>query len=301
MRHRNKCRQILWLAFFLTTCSSRAQQTNAAPATLNPNEILSGHAFASKFERDVFFLKAVRDRYSSSWVPLLDANINLREYAGDPPKMLRFITELGSAMQNQNDSDAITSLGRVVSDPGYFTNADAYHPELITAAAQAMIQTGTNGEKALAAALNEGHYRQDPASLEELVKAVGREKPAGPELDRALAAIAFQFSVANGGCYPRLTTEATAALLHLPDGPSLAREHLKSAAVFDDPGRFQSVVDGIAAAHSAELATNLSAIAAHVKTKLGTLTNSPGAYRDDLQELDARLQKVLQNPDAKKP
>jgi hypothetical protein len=63
--------------------------------------------------------------------------------------------------------------------------------------------------------------------------------------------------------------------------------------LFDNPGRFQAIVEGIAAAHARDLATNLIAVQAQVQTKLAGLTNSPGAYRDDLQELAVRIDRTL--------
>ena len=81
--------------------------------------------------------------------------------------------------------------------------------------------------------------------------------------------------------------------MRLPDGASAVRTNLENAKVFGDPGRYQAVMDGIAAAHGADLSTNLTTLDGAVKTKLGTLTNSPGAYRDDLQELESRLRKTI--------
>jgi hypothetical protein len=68
---------------------------------------------------------------------------------------------------------------------------------------------------------------------------------------------------------------------------------LRPEEVFDNPGRFQAVIDGIAAARATELSTNLAVLETNVITKLAILTNSPGAYRDDLQELHTRIQKTL--------
>lgn len=280
---------ITFSAAHLAAETQPSAATNSFPA---PADVFQGRMFASKLERDVFFLRAIHDNYSSQWPALLDANINLTEYVQSPDKMLRFVNEAGVAMADRNDPVASGRLASITSDPNFFANANAYHPEIVRAAAEALIKIGEVGRKALAASFTESHYRQDPESLEQLAGVAGAQKPADSELAGALAATAFNFSTANGGSYPRCTTEAVRNLLRLPDGASAVRTNLESAKVFGDPGRYQAVMDGIAAAHAADLVTNLSALDAAVKTKLGTLTNSPGAYRDDLQELGARIQKA---------
>jgi hypothetical protein len=82
-------------------------------------------------------------------------------------------------------------------------------------------------------------------------------------------------------------------LLSLPGGASAIRDHLKTNEFMGDPARFQAVIDGIAAAHATQLSTNLMSVEPGVKTKLSTLTNNPGDYRDDLQELENRIQKTV--------
>lgn len=259
----------------------------------NPAEVFQGRTFPTTLDRDVFFLRAIHDNYSSQWPALLEANINLNEYLQSPNKMLRFVDEVGIAMADRNDPAASARLGIITSDPNFFANANAYHPEIVRAAAEALIKIGEVGRKALASSFTENHYRQDPESLEQLAGVIGKQRPSDSELAGALSATAFNFSTANGGSYPRCTTLAVKNLLRLPDGASAVRTNLESAKVFGDPGRYQAVMDGIAAARTADLATNLTTLEAAVNTNLGTLTNTPGAYRDDLQELGTRIQKTV--------
>jgi hypothetical protein len=293
-------RSAVVLTFVFVTVLFRAtgfaEETNQTAPTNSfptPAEIFQGRGFANDFERDIFFLRAVHSRYPSYWPDLLEANINLNEYVRSPLKMMKFVEELGVAMQGRNDLPASTNLALVTSDSSFFTNANAYHPEILQAAAKALIQIGPEARKALASSFTETHYREDSVSLEDIAKTIGKEKPADSELAKALAATAFNFSTANGGSYPRCTTEMVKNLLCLPEGAASVRAHLNTNEVFDSPGRFQSVLDGIAAARTAELATNLAMLATNIQTKLDTLTNNPGPYRDDLQDLDARVQKTL--------
>ena len=216
----------------------------AQPAATNSfptlPEVLQGHTFADPFERDVFFLRTIHSRYASHWPELLAANINVEEYVRSPDKMLRFTTELDTAMHERNDPAASASLAVVTSDSRFYTNADAYHPEILRAAAQALISIGPEGRKALASSFTESHYREDAGSLEELAKVIGEQRPSDLELAKALAATAFEFSTTNGGSYPRCTTETVKNLLRLPEGASTVRSHLKSEEMFSNPGRFQA-------------------------------------------------------------
>lgn len=265
-------------------------ETNSFPA---PADVFQGRAFANKFDRDVFFLQAIHNRYRSQWPALLEANINVTEYVQSPAKLLRFIDELGSAMAGRNDSEASARLALITSDKNFYANTNGYVPEILRAAARSLMKIGPNGCKALAASFSESHYRDDPQSLEDLAKVIGEERPSDSELAGALAATAFGFSTTNGGSYPRCTTDALQNLLRLPEGASIVRTNLNKAEVFADPGRFQAVTEAIAAAHAADLATNLIALDTDTTAKLGTLTNSPGAYRDDLQQLQTGIQKAI--------
>lgn len=264
--------------------------TNSFPA---PADVFQGRIFANKSERDVFFLQAIHDRYPSQWPALLDANINVTEYEQSPAKLLRFIDELGTAMAGRNDPEASARLALITSDKSFFANTNGYVPEIQKTAARVLIKIGPNGRKALAASFSESHYREDPESLEDLARVIGEVRPSDSELAKALAATAFNFSTTNGASYPRCTTEAVQNLLCLPEGASIVRTNLNKAQVFADPSRFQAVTEAIAAAHAGELATNLIALDSDTTTKLGTLTNSPGAYRDDLQELEVGIQKAV--------
>jgi hypothetical protein len=66
--------------------------------------------------------------------------------------------------------------------------------------------------------------------------------------------------------------------------------------MFNDPGRFQSVIDAIAAAHADAFAINLEALATAAKNKLAGLAPGPDPYRDDLEELRKRLLQTLEPP-----
>jgi hypothetical protein len=291
-------RLFAWVVvFFIAAMFSHTSYADSpAPDTnslIDVSEVLQGRIFDNTLDRDVFFLREVHNRYPSSWPPLLQANLTVHDYIVEPVKMLRFINELGIAMADKNDNVASTNLAFVVADGNFFTNELAYRPEIIRAAVQTLIQIGPNGRKALASAFTESRYRENSESLEKLAAIIGEERPPGTELPTALAATAFTFSTANGGIYSRCTTEAVKNLLHLPEGAPQVSPHLNTNEIFDNPGRFQAVVDGINAAHATELATNLAAIGTNVTAKLAILTNSPGDYRDDLQDLQTRIQKTL--------
>jgi hypothetical protein len=267
-------------------------KTNSFPTV---SEVFEGRTFSNQFERGVFFLQAIHDRYASHWPALLDANITEQDFIESPAKLLRFVNELGAAMRDRNDPVAATNLALITSDRRFFTDINAYRPEIVRAAAQALIEIGPNGRKALALSFSESHYRDDPESLEELAKVVGEEQPADPDLVVALAATAFDFSTTNGGIYPRCTTEAVKNLLRLPEGDGVVRTHLNAGEMFGNPVRFQAIVDGIASAHAADLAADLTAVDAKIKAKLAVLKNSPGDYRDALEDLDGRIGKTVEN------
>jgi hypothetical protein len=281
-------------AAFAQPCA--AQDTNAAAGTKafpNPSEVLQGRMFRSEFEREVAFLQGIHDRYASHWPELLAANITVDDYVRDPAKLLRFIEELGTAMRNRNDEVASTHLGAILSDEAYYANTNAYRPQIRQAAIAALLGFGSNGTKALADSFTEQHYRNDSGNLEELAIAIGQAKVADPKLAKALAATAFDFTTANGGSYPGCTKVAVSNLLSLPGGADAVRSRLKLDAVLDNPGRFQSVMDGITTARASTLTTNLVEIQAGVKARLAGLTNTAGDYRDDLQELEARMQRTM--------
>jgi hypothetical protein len=264
--------------------------TNSFPA---PADVFQGRSFANKFDRAVFFLQAIRDRYPSQWPALLEANINVTEYEQSPAKLLQFIDELGTAMAGRNDPMASARLALITSDKSFFANTNGYVPEILQAGARALIKIGPTGRSALAASFSETHYRDDPESLEDLAKVIGEVGPSDPDLAKALAATAFNFSTTNGASYPRCTTEAVQNLLRLPEGASIVRSNLNKAQVFADPGRFQAVTDGITTARATDLATNLAALDNDATAKLAALTNSPGAYRDDLKDLQVGIQKAI--------
>lgn len=264
--------------------------TNSFPS---PADVFQGRQFANKLERDVFFLRSIHDHYSDQWPALLEANITVDDYIRSPDKLLRFIDELALAMRDRDDPSACANLARVISDKDFFANTNGYQPQIQQAAAKALIQIGPRGRKALAASFSQDHYRTDCESLEDVAKTLSSERPSDPELAHALAAAAFDFSTAGGGTYPRCTSEMVKDLLALSNGVAAVRPRLTTNDVIHDPARFQAVIDGIAAAHSTELATNLAILHSSVSAKLATLTNSPGDYRTDLQDLQSRIKKTL--------
>jgi len=269
-----------------------ADVTNTFPSVA---EVIGGRTFENLTEEDIFFLRAIHDHYSDHWSDLLEANIIVNDYVLSPAKFQRFVDELGEAMRGQNDPDACKNLALITGNEEFYGGNNAYRPEIFQAAARALIKIGPDGRKALARAFTESHYRENPASLADLAEAIGEARLPEPEFIRALAATAFDFSTTNGAIYPHCTTSAVKNLLCLEGGPAAVREHARLEKIFDNPGRFQSVVDGIAAAHASELTTNLVAIQAGVRARLAALANSPGGYKDDLHELEARLERTLAN------
>src|SRR6516165_8297999 len=81
----------------------------------DPNQVLQGRVFENKFDRDVFFLRRIQKDYPAYWPDLLAANITSDEYTHSPQKLLRFVDQLGVAMEGLDDSVAITNLAAVVS------------------------------------------------------------------------------------------------------------------------------------------------------------------------------------------
>jgi len=256
-------------------------------------EVLGGRTFKNYTEQDIYFLRAIHDRYPSHWTDLLEANLTLNDFVLAPEKLLRFVNELGEAMRGQDDLVACTKLAMITGDPAFYANASVSRPEILKAAAQALIKLGPKGRKALASTFTEVHYRSDPASLEVLGDALGEERPSDPEFVVALASTAFTFSTTNGAFYPRCVAGAVKDLLCLTNGLAVVRSHLKIGEVLNNPGLFQSVVDGIAEAQASELAADLGPIQAEVRAKLAKLAESPDGYRDDLQELEVRLGRTL--------
>jgi hypothetical protein len=287
-------RLVLATVFILLFCdggeAGSASATNSFPGSA---EIFQGRVFEDEFTRDVFFLRAVRDRYPSHWAPLLEANINAEEYVHSPVKLLRFIDELGAAMQGVDDLTASTNLVVVVSTEAFYTNNNNYHPELLRAATQALLSIGSSGRKELASSFTESHYCRDSESLEELANVIGHERPSDSQIADALAATAFDYSTTNGGIFARCTTVMVKNLLCLPDGVTLVRTRLKTEAAFHNPPRFQAVVDGIAAARATELVPNLTLLQTNVIARLSTLTNLPGIYKADLEELNAGIHRTI--------
>lgn len=285
--------QVMLAAIPCVCHAAGADQSVATNSFPSVYEVFQGRVFQSDFERDVFFLRAIHDRYPSQWPGLLAANITVDEYLHSSGKLLRFISALGNAMTGLDDPIAITNLAAITGDPSYYANTNGYYPDIQRAAAKVLIQLGPNGRKALGSCLNEKHYRNDTESLGDIMTVIGDERSADSVFSNGLAAVAFDFSTASGGIFPHCTAAAVTNLLRLPDGTAAVRSRLRIESVFDNPGRFTAVTGGIAAARATDLATNLTAIEAEVQTRLTTLTKSPGAYRDDLQELENHLRGTL--------
>lgn len=271
---------------------AKTRETNSFP---DLNEVFQGRAFKSKFDRDVFFLRRIRENYSAYWAPLLGANVVVNDYVLAPEKLLRFVEELGTATADTDDFIAATNLAAITSNPAFYANTNAYRPRVLRAAAAALIKIGPKGRRALAGSFSENHYRTDPVSLEVLADAIGKSGVSDSHLTAALAATAFTYTATNGGYYPRCTRRAVQSLLCLPSGEEVVKAHLDVKEVLDNPGRFQDVVDGIAAAHATGLAAELGRIADAVAAKLKSLSGPAyaGPYRSDLAELQVRLQRTI--------
>jgi hypothetical protein len=258
------------------------------------NEILKGRIFRSTFERDVFFLRKIYENYAQQWPPLLEANIVVKDYVQSPDKLQRFIEELGAAMQGADDLPAITNLAAITSNPEFYANTNAYRPEILRAAGSSLIKIGPKARQALAASFNEFHYRTDTASLGILAETVGKSGILDTNLSAALAATAFTFTATNGGSYPGLTRDVITNLLSIPDGTSMVASYFTPAQLFKDPGRFQAVVDGVAAAHAAGLTPNLNETSEQVTGKLKALPTNPSPYREDLLELQEHIKRAIE-------
>jgi len=283
-------RRILVLILQLTAVlAAAAQETNGFP---DLNEVFQGRAFTNTFERDVFFLRAIRDRYPAQWPSLLAVNMTPGDYVVSPEKMQRFVAEVGAAAEGTDDALVLSNLAAVISLPDYYTNVA--RPELEQAVVNALIKLGPKGRLALAGAFSETHYRLDPGSLEIAADAVGKSGVSDTNVANALAATAFIFTTANGGSYPRCTERAVEGLLGLTNGIAVARAHLTTNAMFADPGRFQSVVDGVGAAHATALLTKLEQLLSAAEVKLSTISPGPDPYRDDLAELEPRIKKTVE-------
>jgi hypothetical protein len=290
---------VLLLAIVCKPLSGQAQPATKSPSlgTNGPfpevSEVLQGRQFATRFEREVFFLRRVREGYPAHWSPLLGANITVADYVQAPAKLLRFVQALGAATAGTDDRAASTNLAAITSDPVFYANTNAYRPEILREAASALIQIGPSGRRALADSFTEHHYRIDPESLADIAAVVGKSGVSDSRLAAALAATAFTFTAINGGFYPRCTEQAVKNLLRLPESAAVSAAHLNAKEVLEDPGRFQAVVDGLAAARAVVLATNLVALEHEVAAKLSSLTNSPGPYRDELYNLHVRIRQTV--------
>jgi len=279
--------------FGADAASERDAAVTNATSFPDPNQVLQGRVFENKFDRDVFFLRRIQKDYPAHWPALLAANITPEEYTHSPQKLLRFVEQLGAAMEDVDDSVAITNLAPVVSSPVYYANTNGYYPEILRAAALSLIKLGPRGRQALANAFSVDHYRQDSPSLETLAQAIGSAGSTDAALNTALAVTVFQHTASNGGSYPRCTRELTRLLLGLPRGVEIVRTNLVPKAALEDPARFDAVVEGVAAARAANLLTNLTEILQAADGKLAALSAHPSPYVDELLALKKRLQEAL--------
>lgn len=272
-----------------------AEDTNSFPA---PAEVLQSRVFSNGFERDVFFLRQIRQNYSAYWPALLAANITPGSYVVEPDKLRQFIAEVGAASENSDDAFARACIASVITNADFYTNAS--QGEVLREVVSALNKIGPKGRLALAGAFEQNHYRTDPESLEALAEVIGKSGISDSNIANALAATAFSFATANGGSYPRCTETAVENLLSLTNGAAILRPHLNTNEVFADPGRFQAVVDGIAEARAKTLVSRLETLSRDVKTKISIQSPGPNPYRDDLEDLETRLRRtieVLQRPD----
>jgi len=255
-------------------------------------EVLGGRTFENYREQDIYFMRSIHDRYHDHWGDLLAANLTLNDFTVAPEKLLRFVTELGEAMGGKDDAEACAQLAEITGDPTFYANPDVSRPEIVKAAAKALIKIGPAGRKALLATFSLEHYRTDPGSLEILADAVGEERAGDPGFVTALTAVAFNFTTTNGAFYPRCVTSAVSNLLSLTNGLTAVQAHLKIEGVLNNPGLFQGVVEGVVQARAVGLTTNLADIQPKIVSRLKELANSPGGYRDDLQELRLRIDRA---------
>jgi hypothetical protein len=273
----------------------RADETNGFP---NPAEVFQERVFTNGFERDVFFLSQIRQKYSAYWPSLLAANITPGGYVVAPEKLQRFITEVGASTENSDDAFARANIASVITNADFYTNASQV--QVLRAVVSSLNNMGPKGRLALAGAFEQNHYRTDPESLEALAEVIGKSGISDSNISDALAATAFSLTAANGGSYPRCTKTAVVNLLSLTNGAAVLSPHLNTNEVFRDPGRFQAVVDGIAEAHTQTLVSQLEALSLDVKTKISLQAPGPNPYRDDLEDLEIRLRRAiesLQRPD----
>jgi hypothetical protein len=286
---------VMILAIFNTGNWAKAGSESAATTNTFPSvpEVLGGRTFENFTEQDIYFMRSIHDRYHDHWSDLLAANLTLNDFTVAPEKLLRFVTELGEAMRGKDDPDAWAQLSEITGDPTFYANKDVSRPEIIKAAAKALIKMGPAGRKALLSTFSVEHYRTDPGSLEILADAVGEERVGDVEFVTALTAVAFSYTTTNGAFYPHCVTCAVSNLLSLTNGLTAVQGHLKIEEILNNPGLFQGVVDGVVLAHADGVTTNLAAIQPKIESRLKELAGLPGGYRDDLQELRLRIERAL--------
>lgn len=285
---------IVWMAL-MTGSGSAAQAESGSATNAFPSvpEVLGGHTFENLTEQDIFFMRAIHDRYYAHWSDLLAANLTLNDFTVAPEKQLRFVTELGEAMRGKDDPETAKQLAVITAEPTFYANSNVSRPEILKEAARALIKLGPGGRKTLSAAFSLEHYRTDPGSLEDFSDAIGEEGFSDSCLKEALVSVAFDDTTTNGAFYPRCVTRAVKNLLSLTNGLTAVRSHLKMEEVINNPGRFQGVVDGVMLAHAEGLKADLAVLQPQIQARVKELAKMPGGYRDDLQELAERIERAL--------
>jgi hypothetical protein len=288
----------IFLAILLTAAASAQagndSGTNVGTAFPDVNEVFQGRSFENSFDREVFFLRRIREDYSAHWPDLLAANITPDKYVDEPDKLEHFVRELSAATAKTDDPIACASLESLISDPAFYANTNAYHSDILTDAVLGLLTLGPAGHRALADAFNQDHYRKDSASLELLADTITTTHVDDPVFAPALAAAAFTFTTPSGGFYSHCTTDLMSNLLRFPDGVAAVETHLGTNEVLNAPGRFQSIMDGFSGTNAASLLTNLAGISNVIAGRLDSLTNNPGPYRDELKQLQSSVSQALE-------
>jgi len=253
-------------------------------------EVLQGRIFDTKFDRDVVFLRRIREDFHRHWADFLEANLTEKEFVQVPDKMAKFLEKLAKSTAGTDDATTAEKLAVLVTDPVFYANTNAYRPDLLTAAARTLIGLGPKGCQAFAGTFSLAHYRTDPVSLELFAEVAGKSGTGDPKVQAGLAAVAFTFATERGGSFPRCTRVAVRQLLALPGGVEVVRPFMHAPAAMEDPGRFRDIVVGIVAARVPGLKGELEGIARQAVAKLAAMPPGASAYRDEVTGLRSALE-----------
>jgi len=113
-------------------------------------EVLQGRIFDTKFDRDVVFLRRIREDFHRHWADFLEANLTEKEFVQVPDKMAKFLEKLAKSTAGTDDATTAEKLAVLVTDPVFYANTNAYRPDLLTAAARTLIGLGPKGCQAFA-------------------------------------------------------------------------------------------------------------------------------------------------------